>query len=271
MSNLFASRGSGDPWFRLGRLEVTTVMLVVLAVAASWVAWVIAPGLPGLLWFSPDTVAAGQLWRVLTWPLANDISLWSVLTLFFFWYFGTDLELIVGKVRMAWLLAGIWASLTAAATLTAVVLGGGVALAGIGLIEFVVLLLWIAEYPNRRFFFGIPAWLLGIVLVGVQVLLMLASRDAPGLLSLLLSFVLVAMVARRLGLLGEYPWIPGRTAPRPARTTRAPRAPRTERRTKSDQERLDDLLDQINARGLDSLSPGQRRELIRLRDRLRRS
>ena len=38
MSGFFAARNSvGDPWFRIGRLEVGTVMAVVLSVAASWV------------------------------------------------------------------------------------------------------------------------------------------------------------------------------------------------------------------------------------------
>ena len=274
MSGLFASRNSsGDAWFRLGRLEVGTVVLVMILVVASWLAWVAAPGLPGALAFSPQAVAAGELWRVFTWPLANGLSLWSVLTLFFFWYFGGELEASIGKVRMAWLLAGVWASLTVAATLAALALGGGLWLAGISLVEFVVLLVWIAEYPDRRFIFGIPAWVLGVVLVAVQALVMIASRDAGALLSLVLSLVLVAIAARRVGLLTGYPWIPGGPSSARKPAARAPRSgrARTPRRDRSDAERLDALLDQINERGIDSLSPGQRRELIRLRDRLRRS
>ena len=278
MSGLFASRGSsGEPWFRLGRLEVGTVMAVVLTVAASWIAWVAVPSLPGALAFSAGAVGEGQLWRVVTWPLANGVSLWAVLNLFFFWYFGTELEQMVGRTRMAGLLVGVWGSLTLASALVGAV-AGGAALAGIGLVQFAVLLLWIAEYPNRRFFFGIPAWVIGLVLVGVQAAGMLASRDAGGLLSLLLGFVLIAMVARRQGLLGEYAWIPGgRRAGAPAgggsARPAAPRAPRAaaraERRQASSRERLDELLDRINDRGIDSLSAAERRELMRLRDQLR--
>jgi len=109
MSGLFASRGSsGEPWFRLGRLEVGTTMFVVLAIAASWIAWVAAPGLPGALAFSMSAVADGQLWRLVTWPFANGLTLWTVLNLFFFWYFGTELEQMIGRNRMAWLLVGVW-------------------------------------------------------------------------------------------------------------------------------------------------------------------
>jgi hypothetical protein len=38
----------------------------------------------------------------------------------------------------------------------------------------------------------------------------------------------------------------------------------------SDRERLDELLDQINDQGIGSLTDAQRKELMRLRERLRR-
>lgn len=248
-------------------------MFVVLAVAASWLAWVLVPTLPPTLAYWSGALGAGELWRVFTWPFANTVSLWGVLNLFFFWYFGTDLERQVGRTRMAWLLVGIWASLTVSATLVGLVLSGQV-LAGIGLIQFAVLLLWIAEYPNRPFFFGIPAWVIGLVLIGVQVLDMLAARSAASLLSLLLSLALVAITGRSVGLLNDYPWIPGRA---PGRQTKArkPRTPRRktrdQRRRQSDRERLDTLLDQINEGGIHSLTDAERKEMKRLSERLRKA
>lgn len=286
MSGLFAFRSSGDPWFRLGRLEVTTTMAVVLAVAASWLMWVAIPALSLLLAYTPSAAASGELWRIVTWPLANGLSIWAVLNLFFFWYFGTDLENTLGRARMLRLLVGMWAALTAAATLVGLLIGG-TGLAGIGLIQFLVLLLWIAEYPRRPFFFGIPAWVIGVVLVGVQVFGLIAARNGASLLSLLLSLVLVAMVARHMGLLGEHAWIPGARRPgrtpqarqgRPSRLSRKGKAGRpgaarpeagAERRAASDREKLDALLDRISDHGIDSLSAAERRELMRLRDRLR--
>lgn len=274
MSGLFASRGQvGEPWFRLGRIEVGTVMFVVLLVIGSWVAWVLQPDLPQVLGYSPYALAGGEFWRLVTWPLANGLSLWGVLGLFLLWYFGTELEQQIGRRQMVWLLIGIWASLTVASTLAALLFSDEW-LAGIGLIQFLILLLWIAEYPNRRFFFGIPAWVVGVVLVGVQALGMMAYREVGSLLSLVLSLALVAIVARSVGLLKEYPWIPGgRRTPRPARPRgqRVSRADLREQRQRlSDREQLDAILDQINDRGLDSLSAAQKRELKRLRDRLRR-
>ncbi|MCA0253264.1 MAG: hypothetical protein LCH76_13465 [Actinobacteria bacterium] len=271
MSGFFAARGGvGDPWFRLGRLEVGTVMAVVLAVAVSWLAYVILPPLPGLLAFVPEYAAAGEVWRLVTWPLANGLSLWSVIALFFFWYFGTDLEQALGRRTMAWLLVGIWASLTAAATIVGLVLGAGYLLAGINVIEFAILLLWIAEYPDRRFLFNIPAWVFGLVLVGLQVLQAVAARDLGSLLSLALALALIAIAARYAGLLSAYRWIPGGRRQSQPRQRRRSRGTAFKQAGRTDRERLDELLDQINEQGIGSLTDAQRKELMRLRERLRR-
>lgn len=272
MNRHFAS--PEDPWFRLGRLEVSTSVLVGLIGAASGLAWVIVPWLPSLLYFSPDLVADGQAWRILTWPLANTI--WVVLTALILWYFGRDLEQLIGRFRMLWLIIGTWAGLTIASTLVSLMPAlSGSTLAGLNLIEFAVLLLWIAEYPNRPFFFGIPAWVFGTVIVAIQALSMIAYREFGALLSLVLSLLLVAVMARRFGLLSAYDWIPGKPAVRrsaPTRTRPVPRAQaRKEQRRASDREQLDALLDQINDQGIQSLTDAQRKELMRLRDRLRKS
>lgn len=250
-------------------------MLVGLLGVASGLAWVVAPGLANALFFHPALVAGGQLWRVVTWPFAN--SIWVVLTALILWYFGRDLEQLVGRLRMLWLILASWGSLTVASTLVSLVPGlEGSVLFGLNLIQLTVLLLWVAEYPNRPFFFGIPAWVFGAIIVAIQALSMVAGREFGGLLSLVLSLAFVAVTARRFGLLAAYDWIPGkpgsRPAPPPARTRNVPRAEaRRDQQRMSDRDRLDALLDQINDQGIGSLSDAQRRELMKLRDRLRRS
>ncbi len=271
MSRHFAS--PEEPWFSVGRLEVSTSVLVALIGLISGVAWVFDTNLMYWLAYWPGAVVDGQAWRIVTWPLANTIGV--IFASLMLWYFGRDLERLIGRVRMLWLIIGSWASLTIASTLVTLIpaLSGSV-LAGLGLIQLAVLLLWIAEYPNRPFFFGIPAWIFGMAIVAVQVLSFIAYRDFGSLLSLVFSLCLVSIMARRFGLLGAYDWIPGRPRPQsaPARTRHAPRTQtRQEMRRMSDREQLDALLDQINDHGIQSLTDAQRRELMRLRDRLRRS
>ncbi len=251
-------------------------MFVVLASAVAWVLWVVAPGLPQMLYLTTDSLAAVQVWRIFTWPLASVPGLWEIITLFLFYYFGVDLERTIGPKKMAWLLVGIWASLTAVFLLVSIFSAGG--LAGLRTIEIIVLLVWIAEFPNRQFLFNIKAWVFGVILLALEALSYMQARSASGLVSFLLSLLLVAMIAKRLGMLSELKWIPGQPArrrPAPAtrgRKTKAPRArtqraqARQQKQAASVQERIDELLDKISENGLDSLTPAERRELMKLRE-----
>ena len=261
---------SPDGWFRLGRVEVTSSLAVAGLGAIGVVAAAFVPGLLSFALFHPAGVLDGEVWRLVTWPWFDRVSLWSILTLALLWYFGTDLERQVGRSRMARLYLGCWAVLTAVSLGVGLLLGGGLML-GLDMVQLLVLLLWIAEYPRRPFFFGIPAWVVGLVLVALQVLTMVAGRDLGGILSLALSFVLVAVVARAVGLLGDYDWIPGRRKRRTATAwpTQTRSRARAQRRQQSDSARIDELLDKINAQGIHSLSRSERSELDRLRQRRR--
>ena len=276
---------SGDAWFRLGKLDVTSTVLVVLIGAVGVVASAFAPVLYQVGLFVPAEVLQGQVWRAVTWPFVDGISLWSILTLVLLWYFGRDLENQVGRRPMMSLYVALWAILTVVAFVVGLAMGGG-AMAGLDSIQFIVLLLWIAEYPRRPFFFGIPAWIVGAVLVALQVLSYIAIRDLAGLASLVVTFFVAAVVARRFGLLSDLSWLPGRrgSAPRirqgggvrapQAAAPRTPRAARAEQkaaaRQASDHERMDALLEKISEQGIHSLTPAERKELEALRERRRK-
>lgn len=276
---------SGDAWFRLGKLDVTSTVLVVLIGAVGVVASAFAPVLYQVGRFVPAEVLQGQVWRAVTWPFVDGISLWSILTLVLLWYFGRDLENQVGRRPMMSLYVALWAILTVVAFVVGLAMGGG-AMAGLDSIQFIVLLLWIAEYPRRPFFFGIPAWIVGAVLVALQVLSYIAIRDLAGLASLVVTFFVAAVVARRFGLLSDLSWLPGRrgSAPRirqgggvrapQAAAPRTPRAARAEQkaaaRQASDHERMDALLEKISEQGIHSLTPAERKELEALRERRRK-
>ena len=276
---------SGDAWFRLGKLDVTSTMLVVLIGAVGVVASAFAPVLYQVGLFVPAEVLQGQVWRAVTWPFVDGISLWTILTLVLLWYFGRDLENQVGRRPMMSLYVALWAILTVVAFVVGLAMGGG-AMAGLDSIQFIVLLLWIAEYPRRPFFFGIPAWIVGAVLVALQVLSYIAIRDLAGLASLVVTFFVAAVVARRFGLLSDLSWLPGRrgSAPRirqgggvrapQAAAPRTPRAARAEQkaaaRQASDHERMDALLEKISEQGIHSLTPAERKELEALRERRRK-
>lgn len=274
VSAFYTPSSSGDAWFRLGRMDVTTTVLVTLLGAVCTVLGAFIPGLLGMTLLVPGLVLGGEVWRLVTWPFVDTIGIWSVLTLAIFWYFGTMVENRLGRRRMAAFLVALWAIITGAHVLAGLVLPGSTVALGLSMFQLVLLLLFIAEEPSRPFFFGIPAWVLGLVIVGLQVLSLISMRNWGALVALALTLALAAVVARQgFGFLSGASWMP--SAPRVRRPAPAPRVPtRRERvaqqRHADDEERIDELLGKISAGGLHSLSKKERAELEQLRQRRRR-
>lgn len=196
-------RGHDDPWFRIGTLDVNTSLLVALMCGVSLFVWAISPDALLYLALLPDEVKRGQIWRLFTWPLWNKPdNIWTVLTIVMLWYFGKELERMVGRAKFAVLLVllalvpGIFATLL------------NVPLGEIRSVEIAVFCLFVAEYPNVRFFFGVPAWVFAVVIVGIEMLQLVGLRESDRILLLMVSLVTVALAGRAFGLLAAYPWIP---------------------------------------------------------------
>ena len=280
-------RGSDDGWFHLGSIEVTTTVLVVVLAIASVIEWAFEGNLGPVqshLYLDPDSVVSGQLWRVLTWPIAypGGIGFLDAFAIFIFWYFGTEIESLLGKKKMAWFLGLItvglgllWVAVVELSTLYGT-------LSSLNQLELMVLLVFIAEYPHRRFFFNIPGWVLGLVFIAVTVLGYVGARDWLLLLNFALGLVLTAIIARSMGLMSEWRGVPQlkvRRTPKQKRQRRAssgptvvqgPWQPPAGPPVSRDQAALDALLDKISAHGLDSLTDNEREQLMILRERLRR-
>ena len=279
-------RGSDDGWFHLGSIEVTTTVLVVVLAIASVIEWAFEGNLGPVqshLYLDPDSVMSGQVWRVLTWPIAypGGIGLLDVFAIFIFWYFGTEIESLLGKKKMAWFLALItvglgvlWVAVVQLSTLYGT-------LSTVNQLELMVLLVFIAEYPHRRFFFNIPGWVIGAIIIGISVLSYVGNRQWLLLLNFALGLLLTAIVARSMGLMSEWRGVPTlklRRKPKAKRQRRpsgptvvqGPWQPSGSPPVSRDQAALDALLDKISAGGMDSLTDQEREQLMILRDRLRR-
>lgn len=215
----FAVRYSGTErdedspgWFRLGQLEVTTTTLVVLTWVVTLLIWTAEPvskPLTDELFFTPDDVVAGEVWRIFTWPWAHaGFSLWDIIGAAVFWIFGNELEREVGRRPFAALLGASVVIIPLAAILWAQLLPGDTVFADLDLLGLVVVLLYCAEHPTRPFFFNIPAWVIAAVIVALEVINDLAYRDWIRLLTVILAAGLIALVARKVGLLTEYDRVP---------------------------------------------------------------
>ncbi len=230
-----------------------------------------------LVWLAliPDEVTSGQVWRVASWPLANGFDrqlLWVIVSIAVLWYFGSRLEEQAGRTRFAWYLTMI------------IVIPGLVGTAldlpqfGVHTVQLVVLLTFIAEYPNVRFFFGIPAWVLGAIYVAAEVLQLTGDRNGRQLVFFVVSLLVSALAARAVGMLEGFPWIPKVSMPHRRREPKRSRRPAVvagpwagTTPVSVAQSELDELLDKISATGMNSLSKAEKERLNELSKRLRGS
>lgn len=272
-------RDHDDPWFRVGTLDITTSVLVPALCVVSMFVWAANPEFLRPLVLFADDVRHGQVWRLVTWPLANDPDIWTALTIAMLWYFGRELERMIGRVKFAWMLL-----------LLAVVPGlVGTLLdinqAGIRPVEIAIFCVFCMELPDVRFFGGIPAWIFAVVIVGIEVLQLIGLR-LPELIVLLAVSLATAMLAgRAFGVLTHYEWIPKLARHRGRRSGGRKRSSRGSGGSDTtvvagpwagantpnprDQYELDALLDKISANGIDSLDRGEKARLNELSKKLR--
>ncbi len=290
------SRYGGPPWFRVGDVDITTTVLVAGACVLSMFVWAADPDLLSPLLLEPSEIRGGQIWRLATWPLANSPSIWTLITIAIFWYFGRELEGLLGRNRFATFLAILTILPAVVATVADFDLFQS---GGISYVELGVFLTFIVEYPQVRFFFGIPGWVIGAVIIGIQILQLLGLREIDSVLFLVIIIATAAMTARAMGLATSLPWIPKLPLPGGAAGSsgsgnppkRSGRRKKQGRRSSSTatvvdgpwqasssapspdaaaaQAELDGLLDKISAGGLESLSSDEKRRLNELSKRLR--
>lgn len=281
------------PWFRIRSYGVGTSDFVAGLSLVMMVVYALSPTFVAYLALSPAEVLHGFVWQLVTWPLANAPGFWTIWNAVVFWFTGRQLERELGKGRFGWMLAGT----TVAGSVLAVLLSlafrvDAPMLAGLGTLAMIVVLIFIAENPRMPFFFGIPAWVLGLVIVIIPLLQFAAVRQWLYLLQFVLNLVAAALIAKQAGLLGAYAFIPGHTyTPRQRRRVSGPTqgqrhrkaAPRTSQGASNvvqgpwfgpepparEDEEMDALLDKIMAQGLESLTSRERKRLEELRQQRR--
>ncbi len=290
-------------WFKVGQVEVTTSVLLAASSLIFMVLGVIAAAIfRDPLFYDATLVREGEVWRVVTWPLSNGVSIWLLLSAAMMYLIGGDIERELGRRRFAWLIGAL-------VVVPAVVTVGFeyVGAAGISRLVsplFVVLVLW---HPTIRTFFNIPLWAVVVVFEVFDLLQILDLRNAGAPIGGLLTFwaaslAVAALGARAFGIT-EFTQIP--KIPLPQFITgdpyqKANRAREKQQRKQSkgsggsggglrrhkdpapvipirpearldraDQADMDWLLDKISATGMDSLTPDERRRLDEHSRRLR--
>lgn len=284
-----------DGWFRVGGLDVTTTAMLVLAGVGSMFLYAISKTTFEKLVFYPAAVRDGELWRLVTWPIANPPTrIWVVLTLLFFWIIGHAVEEMLGRIKYTVLIVLITIVPAAFVTLLPAASFPTIPEVGLGLLGTALFVVFAVEHPELPFFFGIPAWIIAAVFVGIDVLWLVGDRVWGTLVLMLSAIVMAVVLVRQWGFARRLAFIPkvGGSGSKPKSRAAAPRrgperrasdrrgsvvegpwsAPTPPRPTPdaaAAQVELDELLDKISATGLDSLSTAEKRRLNELSKRLR--
>ncbi len=218
-----------------------------------------------------------------TWPIVNPpTEIWVVLTLAFFWFVGHAIEDRVGRSRFTVLVVTM--TILPAIITTLLQFEEFSYTFGLGVLGIALLAVFALDNPGALFFFGIPAWVLAAVYVGIDFLRYLGDRRYEPLTLELLVIVVGLVGARQFGMVSQMRFIPsfGGGASKPARPTRSRSRGKAsgstvvagpwagaEPHSLEDEYELNGLLDKISAEGMDALSRTEKARLNELSKKLR--
>ena len=240
-------------------LYVACMIGVAIALASG------AEGALGKLTFNTESVLrGGEIWRCLTYAFVNPPDPWFLISLVMLYIFGRDVEQYLGRKGFVRLYLGfllLGPSLLLAASL---VTGQSLSLTQ-SWANFAVFLAFASLYPGAQLLFQITAKLFALVLLGISVLQLLATRQWIEML-VLLATAFLAYYAIRHGSALNLDFV-ARLRPVSHRT----KGPRLRVVKNPDDEPvdphhiIDPLLEKISRDGLASLTRREREQLERAR------
>ncbi|MEY4339858.1 MAG: hypothetical protein RLZ14_1708, partial [Actinomycetota bacterium] len=165
---------------------------------------------------------------------------------------------------------------------------------GLGVLGIGLLVVFALDNPGAMFFFGIPAWVIAAIYVGIDVLRLVGDRMWAQLLLELAVIVVALVAARQYGMVDTLRFIPKLTGTGNAGNRNASNRSGTKgggsKRGKgkqagtvvsgpwqapapthspADEAELNELLDKISSNGIDSLSRTEKARLNELSKKLR--
>jgi hypothetical protein len=211
MSQYFASlfrRRPNEGWFRVSRFDVTTVDIMSALAVASMFVWAASPRIFGYLIFSAPRVRDGEVWRLVTWPIAEQPGFFALISIAFFWSFGQQLEGLFGRGRfVVWILSVALVPSIALTVLGAFSHSLDLSSFSFGLGPVFLAGIWVyaATYPNVRWFEIVPLWAIAAIFTMLQLLSFTGTRASGGILFMLFSIAAALSVGRSLGFATAWP------------------------------------------------------------------
>ena len=270
-----------------GRPVHVTTLLVILHCLSLVVCCLVSGATSVNPWtalsFSSDAVLHhGKVWQVVTYAFVEFPSLWFVVSMFFLFMWGREVERYFGRTTFMALYAGLVA-VTPVVLLTRGLFGADQQLAfpGGGWVHLGIFLIFATIYPGVQFFFGIPCKWIAMALVVISALQCFAFKLVNDGMVLFWTVAVAYFSARYASVGSEAFAMFGHWRERLPRRTAATSAirPRLKPRRAVDtlsggdesrggndvHESIDPLLDKISKHGLASLTHSERAALEKAR------
>lgn len=277
-------RPQRDGWFRLGSIDVTTTALLVILNVASMFWYAIDRVSQLNLVFVGALVRDGDLWRIVTWPLYAEPTVFTAITLVFFWFVGHQIEDRIGRLHYSVLIAVM--VVVPAVLVTLLQLDPDRGVDGLNLLALALLVVYALDNPSATAWFGVPIWVFAAVYVGLMVLQYIGNNMYEALVMGIAVIVMALGGARQYGMLDDLGFIPrlgsggsGGTPKRskPSRSSKqkggdvvsGPWATPAPQHSAIEELELNQLLDKISAGGIDSLNRTEKARLNELSKKLR--
>ena len=216
----------------------------------------------GWLTFSSVHALSGQVWRIFTYGLVNQPSLFFAIDMVMIVWFGREVERAFGRRKFLIFYGGLYLL----PPLLFTVLGPWLPTQLQGVTgAFALFVAFATLYPNVPLLFSILAKWAAMILVGLYTLIHLSRRDIVGLLALwsTVGFAF-AVVRHHQGLLSLPSFKLPKRRPKLRVLTNPGPTPQPSRSTvtrDSSMEEVDALLDKIAQSGIGSLTPAERAKL----------
>src|SRR3954468_13430916 len=268
-------------WMGRYPVDVTTMLVGVHVAAAILAAILVAFGAGSVLvWLQFDSAAiwsSGQVWRLFTYAFVHAPSglLWFAIEMYLLFVFGREVERFLG--RRAYIILYLILLLTPPALLTIWGLWERSLLAGSPALHFGVFVAFATIYPRVELLLRIQAKWVALILAAVYTFQLLAYHAWSDLVVVWTSMGAAFLFVELNGAGPELVWwntLKERFAPKPKyHVLPKPRPRQASGRMESDevQPSIDPILDKISKFGIGSLTPSERRQLNRERERLLKS
>jgi membrane associated rhomboid family serine protease len=267
-------------WMGRYPVDVTTMLVGLHVVVAILTA--ILVGLVGgsvLTWLQFDSAAVlrgGQVWRLFTYAFIHAPTpsglLWFAVEMYMLFVFGREVERFIGQ--RAYVALYLTLLLLPAVVLSLLSFWTPTIFATSTALHFAIFVAFATIYPNVELFLRIMAKWVALIFVAIGTLSALAMRDWQSLVVLWTSVGAAFLFIEFRGAGPELAWwnvLKERLGPKPKYHVLPKIRPRsTSGRTEPDDvyASIDPILDKISKFGIGSLTPSERRQLNRERERL---